>query len=113
MLAETSSAICLPSIGHHLVGSKKIQQVLAMPGVLERLELEKYILKTAFSCVYLYGMLTSVQCIVCVCTSGSVHTHGMYVCTVCTSLLCVHQYCVLCVYISTVCASVLCIVCVH
>lgn len=45
MLAETSSAICLPSIGHHLVGSKKIQQVLAMPGVLERFVTDESIVK--------------------------------------------------------------------
>uniref|UniRef100_F6WBE1 Glutathione synthetase n=2 Tax=Ciona intestinalis TaxID=7719 RepID=F6WBE1_CIOIN len=35
-LIELSSAIKSPSIAHQLVGSKKIQQVLAKPGVLEK-----------------------------------------------------------------------------
>jgi len=33
---EQSSAIKCPSISYHLVGTKKIQQELAKPGVLER-----------------------------------------------------------------------------
>ena len=36
LLLETSGAICVPSAGHHLVGCKKVQQELALPGVLER-----------------------------------------------------------------------------
>jgi len=33
---EQSSAIKCPSISYHLAGTKKIQQELAKPGVLER-----------------------------------------------------------------------------
>ncbi|RKP04008.1 hypothetical protein CXG81DRAFT_8841 [Caulochytrium protostelioides] len=33
---EQSYAITCPNLGYHLLGSKKFQQVLAMPGVLER-----------------------------------------------------------------------------
>ncbi|KAL2345727.1 hypothetical protein Fmac_007012 [Flemingia macrophylla] len=36
LLMEQSSAIKCPSISYHLVGTKKIQQELAKPGVLER-----------------------------------------------------------------------------
>nr|KYP45550.1 hypothetical protein KK1_032909 [Cajanus cajan] len=36
LLIEQSSAIKCPSISYHLVGTKKIQQELAKPGVLER-----------------------------------------------------------------------------
>ncbi|KAG2395165.1 Glutathione synthetase [Vigna angularis] len=36
LLMEKSSAIKCPSISYHLVGTKKIQQELAKPGVLER-----------------------------------------------------------------------------
>jgi len=36
LLMEQSSAIKCPSISYHLAGSKKIQQELAKPGVLER-----------------------------------------------------------------------------
>ncbi|KAN0015968.1 hypothetical protein ACTFIU_005918 [Dictyostelium citrinum] len=36
LLIERSLAIKCPTIAHHLVGVKKIQQVLAQPGVLER-----------------------------------------------------------------------------
>ncbi|KAJ3100660.1 Glutathione synthetase [Phlyctochytrium planicorne] len=36
LLIEKSFAIKCPPISYHLVGSKKIQQVLALPGVLER-----------------------------------------------------------------------------
>nr|QZX63203.1 glutathione synthase [Halisarca dujardinii] len=36
LVMESSKAICIPSVGHHLAGTKKVQQVLASPGVLER-----------------------------------------------------------------------------
>ncbi|EGC34001.1 hypothetical protein DICPUDRAFT_153877 [Dictyostelium purpureum] len=36
LLVERSSSIKCPTIAHHLVGVKKIQQVLAKPGVLEK-----------------------------------------------------------------------------
>lgn len=36
MLIEQSSAVKCPSIAYHLTGTKKIQQELAKPGVLER-----------------------------------------------------------------------------
>jgi glutathione synthetase len=36
LLMEQSSAVKCPSISYHLVGSKKIQQELAKPNVLER-----------------------------------------------------------------------------
>eukprot|EP00256_Glycine_max_P059257 XP_014627685.1 glutathione synthetase, chloroplastic-like [Glycine max] len=36
LLMEQSSAVKCPSISYHLVGTKKIQQELAKPGVLER-----------------------------------------------------------------------------
>lgn len=36
LLMEQSSAIKSPSISYHLVGTKKIQQELAKPAVLER-----------------------------------------------------------------------------
>ena len=36
LLLEMSSAICIPSIDHQLVGLKKVQQLLAAPGTLER-----------------------------------------------------------------------------
>jgi len=37
LLIERSKAIKSPSINYHLAGTKKVQQVLAQPGVLERL----------------------------------------------------------------------------
>ena len=36
LLMERSLAIKCPSIHYHLAGTKKVQQELAMPGVLER-----------------------------------------------------------------------------
>ena len=36
LMIERSLAIKSPSIQYHLVGTKKVQQVLAFPGVLER-----------------------------------------------------------------------------
>jgi len=36
LLMEQSHAIKCPSVGYHLAGSKKVQQTLALPGVLER-----------------------------------------------------------------------------
>ena len=36
MLLERSRAIKCPSAGYHLAGTKKVQQVLARPGVVER-----------------------------------------------------------------------------
>jgi hypothetical protein len=36
LLLEQSSAVKCPSISYHLVGTKKIQQELARPNVLER-----------------------------------------------------------------------------
>ena len=33
---ERSLAMVCPDIGHHLAGSKTVQQVLAKPGMLER-----------------------------------------------------------------------------
>ena len=36
LLLERSKAIKCPSAGYHLAGTKKVQQVLAKPGVLER-----------------------------------------------------------------------------
>lgn len=35
-MVEHSRAIKCPSIHYHLAGTKKVQQVLAQPGVLER-----------------------------------------------------------------------------
>lgn len=35
MLIEQSSAVCVPNIGYHLVGSKKFQQVISDPNILE------------------------------------------------------------------------------
>jgi len=35
-MMEQSSAVKCPSISYHLVGTKKIQQELAKPSVLER-----------------------------------------------------------------------------
>ncbi|KAG5087134.1 hypothetical protein JHK82_054531 [Glycine max] len=40
ILMEQSSAVKCPSISYHLVGTKKIQQELAKPGVLEREKLK-------------------------------------------------------------------------
>lgn len=36
LLVEQSSAVKCPSIAYHLAGTKKIQQELAKPNVLER-----------------------------------------------------------------------------
>eukprot|EP00741_Cyanophora_paradoxa_P022451 tig00021489_g21677.t1 len=36
LLVERSAAVKCPSLAHHLLGTKKVQQVLALPGVLER-----------------------------------------------------------------------------
>ena len=36
-MIERSRAIKSPSIGYHLAGTKKVQQVLAQPGVMEDL----------------------------------------------------------------------------
>ena len=33
---ERSRAILCPSVGYHLAGCKKVQQVLAVPGVVEK-----------------------------------------------------------------------------
>ena len=35
LMIEQSQAIVCPSIAYHLAGTKKVQQVLAQPGVLE------------------------------------------------------------------------------
>ena len=37
LLIERSRAVKCPSIAYHLAGTKKVQQVLAEPGVLEEL----------------------------------------------------------------------------
>lgn len=37
LMIERSRAIKCPNIGYHLAGTKKVQQVLAEPGVLEKL----------------------------------------------------------------------------
>ncbi|KAI8834307.1 glutathione synthase [Chytridium lagenaria] len=51
LLVERSFAIKCPTIAYHLVGSKKIQQVLAQPGVLEKFvpEYESNLLRSAFT----------------------------------------------------------------
>lgn len=36
LMLERSKAIVCPSAGYHLAGTKKVQQVLAQPGVVER-----------------------------------------------------------------------------
>lgn len=38
---EQSSAVKCPSISYHLAGTKKIQQELAKPGILERFSTSK------------------------------------------------------------------------
>ncbi len=35
-MLERSRAIMCPSAGYHLAGTKKVQQVLAQPGIVER-----------------------------------------------------------------------------
>lgn len=37
LIIERSRAIKCPSISYHLAGTKKVQQILAQPGVLEQL----------------------------------------------------------------------------
>jgi hypothetical protein len=36
LMIERSRAIVCPNIGYHLAGTKKVQQVFAQPGVVER-----------------------------------------------------------------------------
>ena len=46
-MIERSLAIKSPTIHYHLAGTKKVQQALADPGVLER-----FVLKVLFLCSY-------------------------------------------------------------
>lgn len=55
---EQSSAIKCPSISYHLAGTKKIQQELAKPGVLERYLLILHIFQANF---ILYALLKAVD----------------------------------------------------
>ncbi|BBN00343.1 glutathione synthase [Marchantia polymorpha subsp. ruderalis] len=50
LLMERSSAVKCPSISYHLVGAKKIQQELALPGVLERFVPDKQVAASLRKC---------------------------------------------------------------
>lgn len=39
---ELAHCVKCPSVGHQLIGTKKMQQVLAKPGVLERYQVLEY-----------------------------------------------------------------------
>jgi len=51
---ELSTAIKCPNINYHLCGTKKVQQVLAQPGVVERFlsEKEALIIRQCFAGLY-------------------------------------------------------------
>ncbi|KAI8817461.1 glutathione synthase [Fimicolochytrium jonesii] len=55
LLIERSNAIKCPNIAHHLVGTKKVQQILAKPGLLERFlksQEECDLLRSSFTNLY-------------------------------------------------------------
>ena len=43
LLIERSAAVKCPNIAYHLIGMKKVQQVFAQPGVVERCVILSYI----------------------------------------------------------------------
>ena len=66
LLIERSKAIKSPSINYHLAGTKKVQQVLAQPGVLERLLGDKAkaeALRDSFTGLYSLDMVYFVYCL--------------------------------------------------
>ena len=62
LLIERSRAIKSPNINYHLAGTKKVQQVLAQPGVVEKLlgdETKAKILRDSFTGLYSLDLVRS------------------------------------------------------
>lgn len=68
LLIERSLAVKCPDIGTHLAGTKKVQQVLARPGVLERFFSEEPMvveqIRATFAGLYTLDMVRVCQLIV-------------------------------------------------
>ena len=68
LMMERSRAIKSPSIAYHLAGTKKVQQILAKPGVLEELfgDADKANqLRACFTGLYTLDLVIRVQSVTC------------------------------------------------
>ena len=51
-MIERSLAIKSPSIQYHLAGTKKVQQALALPGILEKWVVQSLTIAIVFELIY-------------------------------------------------------------